>query len=111
MIFLKEDIMIFIGVLNSKVWRSPPGEGQVYVFDENNMVVQPLPSVGAGFSWGYSGQGASNLASALLLKISNDEELVKKLHTYFVDEYIESMKTGCWALHKSEIQSWIDSKS
>lgn len=102
--------MIFIGVLNNKVWESSPGEGQVYVFDEYNMVVHPLPSVDGGFSWGYSGQGPSNLASALLLKITNDEELVQQLCPDFIDEHISCIRTVCWALHESEIQSWIDSR-
>ena len=105
--------MIFLGKRPHR--EGPPGPGKVYIIDEANINIRPLShepsmrveSFGGGFGWGYTGAGAQQLALALLLEITNDEELSLKLCLSLVEDLIEKLEADCWAIDADHIQNWI----
>ena len=103
--------MIFLG----KRPHREGGPGKIYIIDEANISIRRLlhePSVQVGrvddgFAWGYTGAGAQQLALALLLETTNDEELSESLYLLFLEEVIEKITVDCWALDAQEIKKWI----
>ena len=105
--------MIFLGKRNP---GHSPGEGKVYVIDEENMDIHELlPSRSQevrnftnGFSWGYRGEGPSQLALALLLETTNDAELSNSLCHSFKEEFFTNLQRTCWAIATDDIEEWIN---
>lgn len=108
--------MIFFGI-------RPPQQtaraGKVYVIDEetfHRLELLPERSIAVerfqnGFGWGYTGDGALQLALALLLETTNNERLSRRLCDAFRDDYIANFTDSCWALHRDDILEWINSQS
>lgn len=103
--------MIFLGN------RFIKGVGEkVYLIDEENIdirLISPLRSQNVerfsdDFAWGYSGDGPSQLALALLLEVTNDEKLSVELCLSFRERFIEGIEENCWAFTAELIQGWID---
>ena len=92
------------------------GESKVYLIDEENIDIRrisPLRSQNVerfsnGFAWGYSGDGPSQLALALLLEVTNDEKLSVELCLSFREHFIKGIAENCWAMSAALIQGWID---
>ena len=110
--------MIFLGVLQDRsklTIDGSPGEGQVYVIDEGNLHIRPLLPARSlevhrfanGFSWGYNGEGPSQLALALLLEISDNEVFCKNICQQFLSEVIAKIQSTSWAIHADSIWGWI----
>ena len=111
--------MIFLGELmqgTSKLTiEGTPGEGKVYVIDQGNLHIRPLSPTRSlevrrftnGFSWGYGGEGPSQLALALLLEISDNESLCEELCLQFMLEVIANIRDTCWAIHADSIREWL----
>lgn len=108
--------MIFLG---NRMQKGSSGEGKVYLIDESTMSIQPLlPSksqevVGdfaSGFSWGGRGEGASQLALAMLLEITDNPAFCGQFYGEFLDEFIAGLSDTCWAIDSYTIKKWIDSK-
>ena len=103
--------MIFLGNRFVKGVRE-----KVYLVDEENIDIQPLSPLRSqnverfsdGFAWGYSGDGPSQLALALLLEVTNDEKLSVELCLSFREHLIEGITENCWAITADLIQGWID---
>ncbi len=106
--------MIFLGKRPQRQGASGPGK--VYIIDEANISIRPLshkPSVqvrrfGDGFAWGYHGEGPSQLALALLLETTNDEELSCSLCLSFKVDFIAKIQADCWVIDMRDIQDWIN---
>lgn len=69
-------------------------------FDEvrlNGNPLDPLPSQAVfnhspdGFAWGFGGSGPAQLALAILLAVTGDEERSVRLHQDFKREFIEPL--------------------
>jgi len=60
-----------------------------------------------GFNWGYGGSGPAQLALALLLDVTDDEELALRLHQPFKWDLVARWGSQ-WTMTSDEIQSWIN---
>jgi len=74
--------------------------------DRSLKLVNHNPS---GFEWGYSGSGPAQLALALLLDYTEDEEFALTHYTQFKNEVVSQLEcagpTEHWRLTSSEIES------
>jgi hypothetical protein len=63
----------------------------------------------SGFEWGYGGSGPAQLAVALLLDYTDDEEVALARYTEFKNEVVSQLecagRDGCWRLTGSTIES------
>ena len=63
----------------------------------------------SGFEWGYGGSGPAQLALALLLDYSDDEEVALAQYTEFKNEVVSQLecvgRDGCWRLTGSDIDT------
>ena len=63
----------------------------------------------SGFEWGYGGSGPAQLALALLLDYTDDEEFALTHYTQFKNEVVSQLECanpkGRWRLTGSEIES------
>jgi hypothetical protein len=60
-----------------------------------------------GFQWGYAGSGPAQLALALLLNATNDQELSLRLFQRFKEDFVA--KWGdTWEITQDEILEWIE---
>jgi hypothetical protein len=63
----------------------------------------------SGFEWGYGGSGPAQLALALLLDYTNDEEIALAHYTEFKNEVVSQLKCtdpdGRWRLTGSDIEA------
>ena len=107
--------MIFLGKRTpNRMPHHMPNDCKVYRIDEN-MNITPLlhersvrvHRFGEGFSWGYHGEGPSQLALALLLETTNNERLSYSLCQSFKVDFIAKIRTDCWAIDTTYIQEWI----
>ena len=62
-----------------------------------------------GFEWGYGGSGPAQLALALLLDYTDDEEFALAQYTEFKNEVVSQLDCtrpdGCWRLSGSDIDA------
>ena len=74
--------------------------------DRSLEVVNHSPS---GFSWGYAGSGPAQLALALLLDYTDDEEVALAEYMSFKTEVVSQLECtgpdGCWRLTGREIDA------
>lgn len=61
-----------------------------------------------GFQWGYGGSGPSQLALAILLDVTSDEELSVRLHQDFKRDKIATLGDS-FVLTIDEIHAWLAS--
>ncbi len=112
----RETAMIFLG---NRMQKGTKLEGAVYLIDEKAMSIQPLsPSksqevanLAPGFSWGYRGEGALQLALAMLLEITDNPAFSGLYYGDFLEDFIEGLSGDCWAIDSYTIMKWIDSKT
>ncbi len=61
----------------------------------------------SGFNWGYDGSGPAQLALALLLDYTDDEDVALKEYTEFKTKVVSQLECtepdGCWRLTGREI--------
>ena len=108
--------MIFLG---NRMQKGSKREGTVYLIDEGTMNIQPLSSsesqkvesFASGFSWGYRGEGPSQLALAILLETTNDAKFSLLHCTEFLEDFIVGLSGDCWAIDTYTIKKWIASRS
>ena len=70
-------------------------------------VLSPIPSQALsyhseGFNWGYSGSGPAQLALAILLDASLDEEFALSHYTDFLEEHVSRWEDD-WGITSSEM--------
>lgn len=61
-----------------------------------------------GFQWGYAGSGPAQLALALLLDVTNNDELSTKLHQKFKFQFVTKFG-DVWSMTSEEINNWVSS--
>ena len=63
----------------------------------------------SGFEWGYAGSGPAQLALALLLDYTDDEEVALAEYMSFKTEVVSQLECtgpdGCWRLTEREIEA------
>ena len=65
-----------------------------------------------GFNWGYSGSGCAQLALAVLLEVTDSEEIALRHYQDFTGEVIArvtSQETD-WEMEESKIIEWLAEK-
>lgn len=62
-----------------------------------------------GFQWGYGGSGPAQLALAILLDVTNDEELSVWLHQAFKRNFVAGFGEG-WAMTSDGILEWVQNQ-
>jgi len=81
--------------------------GQEQVTPERSLEVTNHSS--SGFEWGYGGSGPSQLALALLLDFTDDEEVALAHYTEFKNEVVSQLdctgRDGRWRLTGSDIDA------
>lgn len=61
-----------------------------------------------GFAWGYGGSGPAQLALALLLDWSGDEDLALRLYQQFKwEKVVRWPMEEDWSMKVSEIEAWL----
>ncbi|PGF14552.1 hypothetical protein CP556_20845 [Natrinema sp. CBA1119] len=65
----------------------------------------------SGFEWGYGGSGPAQLALALLLDYTDDEEVALAHYTEFKNEVVSQLDCDssdeCWRLSGSDIEATL----
>ena len=69
---------------------------------------QLLPPSGDAddFNWGYPGNGPSNLAHAILLDYTANEELAERMASWFKEDII-ALLPDSWAFTGAHIDRWL----
>lgn len=62
-----------------------------------------------GFEWGYGGSGPAQLALAMLLAVTNDEEKSVSLYQDFKRDFISILPSE-WEITKTAIEAWMTVK-
>ena len=61
-----------------------------------------------GFSWGSAGNGAAQLALALLADATANDEYAKRHHHWFKLEVISLLPEKEWKLNIEEVLAWVN---
>ena len=99
--------------------RIPDHEATVLVWEDGQPALLPIqPSQklfnhSAGFAWGYQGSGPAQLALAILLDFTGDEELALQHHQRFKREVIAPIPQDAlsWCITGREIESFLQTLS
>ena len=67
----------------------------------------------SGFEWGYGGSGPAQLALAMLLDFSGDEELALNYYQAFKSQFIASLsqEETRWTITGSDIAAWLQQQT
>lgn len=60
-----------------------------------------------GFQWGYRGSGPAQLALALLLDVTGNEEESKLYYQDFKDDFVSGWG-DVWEISDNEIKNWLE---
>ena len=65
-----------------------------------------------GFNWGYAGSGPAQLALAILLEITNDEETALAHYQDFKFEVIAAIPSqeSDWEIEENKIIAWLQAR-
>lgn len=61
-----------------------------------------------GFEWGYGGSGPNQLALALLLDVTGEEEFSLASHADFCRDVVSQLPEREWTLTAKAIEAWVD---
>ena len=97
-----------------------PFSRDVLIIDENRSVSFLKPERSQrirnhspdGFNWGYAGSGPAQLALALLLEVTNDEQIARAHYddfTYQVIGRVTSQETN-WEIEEQKIVEWLENR-
>ena len=81
------------------------------VVKEASYLLDPKPSIKLsdhspdGFQWGYGGSGPTQLALALLLDATNEEDALR-FYPEFTDIFVASWGDK-WEMTQNEIKAWV----
>lgn len=60
-----------------------------------------------GFEWGYNGSGPAQLALALLLDVTGNDEEALKYHQEFKFDIVGGLNPQGWEFPEEDIQTWL----
>lgn len=63
-----------------------------------------------GFNWGYGGSGPAQLALALLLDVTDDEELAEQHHQEFKRDVVAGFDDS-WTYTARQIREWLERRT
>ena len=95
-----------------KRWGS--GDTEVYVREKGEERILELrldlrSHSPTGFNWGYGGSGPAQLALALLVDASNDNDLALEYYQRFKDEVVAGWPSNShWKVDQNTILRWLD---
>ena len=96
--------------------RSPNDYQPVLVTDIVDGSLDPLPldpslklrqHSPTGFAWGYLGSGPAQLALAILLDATGDEELAQRHYMSFKEDFVARWPEK-WLITTSDIDAWME---
>ena len=96
--------------------RIPHPDFRVQVFITKEGVEKPLSPERSqrlmtlntdGFDWGYTGSGPSQLALALLLEVTDDDEVALGYYHDFSRSVVSCFPLKGWTLTAEQIRQWI----
>ena len=61
----------------------------------------------SGFRWGSSGNGAAQLALAILADATGSDDYAARHHHWFKLEVVSSLPSEAWRLSEDEVWAWI----
>lgn len=61
-----------------------------------------------GFEWGYAGSGPAQLALAILIDATADQETTMRLYQRFKAEIIAPIPRGGFEITKSQVLDWVE---
>ena len=86
---------------------------EVFVLDaQGKRPLSPKPSLKLrnhspdGFNWGYGGSGPAQLALAILLDYSGDDELAQKYYQQFKWDFVAGWGDE-WSISTAELEEWL----
>ncbi len=99
--------------------RAEAGEATVFVWEDGHPTLLPIQNSqrlfnhSSGYAWGYEGSGPAQLALAILLDFTGDEELAVKSHQAFKREVIARIPqdTSSWEVTGQQIESFLETLS
>ncbi len=81
--------------------------GDLLTPDDSLKVINHSPT---GFSWGYGGSGPAQLALAILLRFTRQNE-AQEFHQLFKWEVIAELPLdGNWQMTDDSVHKWLDQK-
>ena len=83
---------------------------KVFVVDTSSSSQRELTPDRLGFEWGYSGEGPSQLALAMLLEVTGDERIARKHCEDFKFNIVAKLHRLVFALDFYHIWQWIADK-
>jgi hypothetical protein len=112
----KPDITIYTGHRYPEPGKSPSTLSASVVLVDNREL-SPVPSLRLrnhspdGFNWGYPGSGPAQLALALLLDYTGDEQLAERWYQEFKRAYVMTQdEDASWKIYGHEIRDWLNMK-
>ena len=98
-----------------------PFSRTVMIIDENRSVRELRPDrshavknhSSDGFNWGYAGSGPAQLALAILLEVTDSEEIALAHYQDFKVEVIAAIPSQetDWEIEESKIVEWLEARS
>ena len=74
----------------------------------NPRTSQRLKNLSSEFGWGFRGNGAQQLAFAILYTITRNLDEAERHYTKFYEERIARMLSRSWSIESDEVRSWIN---
>ena len=100
--------------------QSNPFSREVLIIEEsrNTWILRPDRSQALknhspdGFNWGYSGSGPAQLVLAILLEVTNDEEIALRYYHDFEQQVIAAIPSQetDWEIEENKIIEWLEAQ-
>ena len=92
-------------------YRDSSGQGPQFVTKDDDLLMtgpsQKVWNHSSDFNWGYGGSGPAQLALAILLDVTGDEDLASRHHQAFKREFVARWH-DCWAITTGQVQEWLN---
>lgn len=97
-----------------KGYRDSAAGHQLVTKDEDLLMPGPSQKIWnhspTGFSWGYGGSGPAQLALAILLDVTGDEQLAVNYHQDFKWQFVAAWKEN-WEITSEQVLEWLKIKA
>lgn len=103
--------------MNTYTGKHNTAKDEWYVVLLNGTPFDPTPSLKLrnhspdGFSWSYTGSGPAQLALAILLNETNDEEIALQHYMDFKFEVIANLPREAFVLTSAQVKEWLASRT
>lgn len=100
--------------------QTNPFSRDVLIIDENRTAIPLKPDRSQkvknhspdGFNWGYGGSGPAQLALAILLEVTNDEQIALRYYQEFKSQVIAAIPSqeSPWTIEENKIIEWLEAR-